>query len=119
MCQFVVVVFDWKVNSWLSLKVDVEYLCKVIIEQLVVMLFVVKNGVIMLFVMFDLSKCIVLGWVDFDGNNINVLLCVDYVFVDVWLLMVEGGLLEMVCMWVFLEFKLINVLMGVGMLFGQ
>ena len=92
--QLAAVAFDWKVNSRLSLKADVEYSRKVITEQSVVTLPAAKNGVITLPAMPDPSKRIAPGWADFDGNNTNALLRADYALADAWLLTVEGGLSE-------------------------
>ena len=117
--QLAAVAFDWKVNSRLSLKADVEYSRKVITEQSVVTLPAAKNGVITLPAMPDPAKRIAPGWADFDGNNTNALLRADYALADAWLLTVEGGMSETARTRAFSEFRLTNTLTGAGTLSGQ
>ncbi|KHK56209.1 TonB-dependent receptor [Ralstonia sp. A12] len=117
--QLGAVAFDWKVNSRLSLKADVEYSRKVITEQSVVTLPAAKNGVITLPAMPDPTKRIAPGWADFDGNNTNALLRADYALTDAWLLTVEGGMSETARSRAFSEFRLTNPVTGAGTISGN
>ena len=117
--QLGAVAFDWKVNSRLSLKADVEYSRKIITEQSVVTLPAAKNGVIMLPAMPDPTKRLAPGWADFNGNTTNALVRADYALSDAWLLTVEGGMSETARTRAFTEFRLTNPITGAGTISGN
>jgi len=111
--------FDWKVNSRLSLKADVESSRKSIVEQTVVTLPAAKNGVITLPAMPDPTKRIAPDWAKFTANNTNALLRADYALNDAWLLTVEGGMSETARTRAFTEIRNVNPLTGWGTIAGN
>lgn len=117
--QMASVAFDWKVNSRLSLKADVEYARQVITEQSVVTLPAAKNGVISLPAMPDPSKRLSPDWAKFRANSTTAMLRADYALNDDWLVTVEGGTSELARTRAFTEIGSVNAVTGKGTISGN
>jgi len=89
--SFVSAAFDWRVNSRLTLKVDVDYDHRKITEQVGVKLPNPVNGVITLPHPVDPRQLVGPDWSNFETDIRNVQLRADYVIDDNWLLTLEAG----------------------------
>jgi iron complex outermembrane receptor protein len=117
--QMASVAFDWKVNSRLSLKADVEYARQVITEQALVTLPAAKNGVIAIPAMPDPTKRLAPDWAKFRANGTTALLRADYALTDDWLLTVETGTSEVARTRAFTEVSNVNPVTGKGTISGN
>nr|WP_307688826.1 TonB-dependent siderophore receptor [Variovorax ginsengisoli] len=89
--QFFSGAFDWRVNSRLTLKADVERYRKRITEQAGIQRPSAVNGVITLPSMPDPDKLLGPTWADFEAEVTNTQLRADYALSSNWALTVEAG----------------------------
>lgn len=89
--SFLSAAFDWRVNSRLTLKLDVEYDHRKTTEQVGVNLPTAVNGVITLPQTVDPKKLVGPDWSTFEAETRNVQVRADYVLNDTWVLTVEAG----------------------------
>jgi iron complex outermembrane receptor protein len=83
--------FDWRVNSRLSFKADLEYDHRKTTEQAGIALPKAVNGVITLPHAVDPTKLVGPDWSKFETDTRNILLRADYALSDNWALSVEAG----------------------------
>lgn len=89
--QFGSAAFDWRVNSRLTLRADVEQYHKEIVEQAGIARPAAVNGVITLPSLPDPTKRLGPLSAVFDAKVTNTQLRADYALTDTWGLMVEAG----------------------------
>jgi iron complex outermembrane receptor protein len=89
--KFVSAALDWRVNSRLLLKADLEYDSRRVTEQAGIALPAAVNGVITLPSAVDPKRLIGPDWAKFDAQSKNILLRADYALNDDWALTVEAG----------------------------
>lgn len=89
--QFGSAAFDWRVNSRLTLRADVEQYHKEIVEQAGITRPAAVNGVITLPSLPDPTKRLGPLSAVFDAKVTNTQLRADYALTDTWGLMVEAG----------------------------
>jgi iron complex outermembrane receptor protein len=89
--QFGSAAFDWRVNSRLTLRADVEQYHKEIVEQAGITRPAAVNGVITLPSLPDPTKRLGPLSAVFDAKVTNTQLRADYALTDNWGLMVEAG----------------------------
>jgi iron complex outermembrane receptor protein len=89
--KFVSAALDWRVNSRLLLKADLEYDSRRVTEQAGIALPTAVNGVITLPPAVDPKRLIGPDWAKFDAQSKNILLRADYALSDDWALTVETG----------------------------
>jgi iron complex outermembrane receptor protein len=89
--SFLSAAFDWRVNSRLTLKLDVEYDHRKTTEQVGVNLPTAVNGVITLPKTVDPKQLVGPDWSTFEAETRNVQVRADYVLNDTWVLTVEAG----------------------------
>ena len=89
--SFVSAAFDWRVNSRLTLKMDVDYDHRKITEQVGVNLPAAVNGVITLPHAVDPRQLVGPDWSNFETDIRNVQLRADYLIDDNWVLTLEAG----------------------------
>jgi iron complex outermembrane receptor protein len=89
--QFGSAAFDWRVNSRLTLRADVEQYHKEIVEQAGITRLAAVNGVIALPALPDPTKRLGPLSAVFDAKVTNTQLRADYALTDTWALMVEAG----------------------------
>ncbi len=89
--RFLSAAFDWRVNSRLTLKADVENYRKRITEQAGIARLAAVNGVIALPALPDPHKLLGPDWATFDAEVTNTQVRADYSLGDNWALTVEAG----------------------------
>ena len=89
--KFVSAALDWRVNSRLLLKADLEYDSRRVTEQAGIALPTAVNGVITLPRAVDPKRLIGPDWAKFDAQSKNILLRADYALSEDWALTVETG----------------------------
>jgi iron complex outermembrane recepter protein len=89
--SFASVAFDWRVNSRLTLKVDMEYEHRKTTEQVGVALPKAVNGVITLPQAVDPTQLVGPDWSTFETDTRNAQVRADYVLNDNWMLTLEAG----------------------------
>jgi len=89
--RFVSAAFDWRVNSRLTLKADVENYRKRITEQAGITRPAAVRGVITLPALPDPDKLLGPAWAVFDAEVTNTQLRADYSLSNNWALTVEAG----------------------------
>jgi iron complex outermembrane receptor protein len=89
--KFVSAALDWRVNSRLLLKADLEYDKRRVTEQAGIQLPTAVNGAITLPPAVDPKRLIGPDWARFEAETKNVLLRADYALGDDWALTVEAG----------------------------
>jgi len=89
--QFFSGAFDWRVNSQLTLKADVEHYRKRITEQAGIQRPAASNGVINLPSLPDPDKLLGPRWAEFEAEVTNAQLRADYEIGSNWALTVEAG----------------------------
>lgn len=89
--QFGSAAFDWRVNSRLTLRADIEQYHKEIVEQAGITRPAAVNGVITLPSLPDPTKRLGPLSAVFDAKVTNTQLRADYALTDNWALMVEAG----------------------------
>ncbi|MCR6475988.1 TonB-dependent siderophore receptor [Variovorax sp. ZS18.2.2] len=89
--RFVSAAFDWRVNSRLTLKADIENYRKRITEQAGITRPAAVRGVITLPALPDPDKLLGPAWAVFDAEVTNTQLRADYSLSNNWALMVEAG----------------------------
>ncbi|MGJ7493397.1 TonB-dependent siderophore receptor [Variovorax sp. ZT4R33] len=89
--QFFSAAFDWRVNSRLTLRADVEQYHKEIVEQAGITRLAAVNGAIALPALPDPTKLLGPRSAVFDAKVTNTQLRADYALTDNWALMVEAG----------------------------
>lgn len=89
--QFGSAAFDWRVNSRLTLRADVEQYHKEIVEQAGITRPAAVNGVITLPSLPDPTKRLGPLSAVFDAKVTNTQLRADYALTDTWGLLVEAG----------------------------
>ncbi len=88
---FVALALDWRVNSRLKLKADLEYDRRRVTEQAGVALPAAVNGVITLPAAVDPKKAVGPRSAKFATESTNALLRADYAVTDNWNLALEAG----------------------------
>ncbi|MCX7279888.1 MAG: TonB-dependent siderophore receptor [Burkholderiales bacterium] len=83
--------FDWRVNSRLTLRADLEYDHRKTTEQVGVALPKAVNGVITLPSAVDAKKLVGPNWSTFEAETTNAQLRADYALSDNWGLTLEAG----------------------------
>jgi iron complex outermembrane receptor protein len=83
--------FDWRVNSRLTLRADVETYRKSILEQAGIARLAAVNGVIALPALPDPKRLLGSTGATFDAEVTNTQVRADYALSDTWALMVEAG----------------------------
>ncbi|MFP5475230.1 MAG: TonB-dependent siderophore receptor [Gammaproteobacteria bacterium] len=83
--------FDWRVNSQLTLKADIEHYQKRIVEQAGIARPAAVNGVITLPALPDPTRLLGPTWAPFSAEVTNTQLRADYSINSDWALMVEAG----------------------------
>ena len=89
--KFASAALDWRVNSRLLLKADLEYDKRRVTEQAGIQLPTAVSGVITLPRAVDPQRLIGPDWAKFDAETKNILLRADYALNDDWALTVEAG----------------------------
>jgi iron complex outermembrane receptor protein len=89
--RFVSAALDWRVNTRLLLKADLEYDQRRVTEQAGIALPAAVNGVIALPVAVDPKRLIGPDWAKFDAQSKNAMLRADYALSDDWALTLEAG----------------------------
>lgn len=89
--SFVSAAFDWRVNSRLTLKMDVDYEHRKTTEQVGVNLPTAVNGVITLPSAVNAKQLVGPDWSSFETDTRNVQVRADYVLDDTWVLTLEAG----------------------------
>ena len=89
--QFGSAAFDWRVNSRLTLRADIEQYHKEIVEQAGITRLAAVNGVIALPALPDPTQRLGPLSAVFDATVTNTQLRADYALTDNWALMVEAG----------------------------
>ncbi|WP_371736793.1 TonB-dependent siderophore receptor [Rhodoferax sp. U11-2br] len=89
--SFVSAAFDWRVNSRLTLKMDVDYEHRQTTEQVGVNLPTAVNGVITLPRAVNAKQLVGPDWSSFETDTRNVQVRADYVLDDTWVLTLEAG----------------------------
>lgn len=89
--RFVSAAFDWRVNSRLTLKADIENYRKRITEQAGITRPAAVRGVITLPALPDPDKLLGPAWAVFDAEVTNTQLRADYSLSNNWALTVEAG----------------------------
>lgn len=89
--KFASAALDWRVNSRLLLKADLEYDKRRVTEQAGIQLPTAVAGVIALPPAVDPKRLIGPDWARFEAETKNVLLRADYALADDWALTVEAG----------------------------
>ena len=117
--RFVSAAFDWRVNSRLTLKADVENYRKRITEQAGIARLAAVNGVIALPAVPDPDKLLGPPWAVFDAEVTNTQLRADYSISDNWALTVEAGHAEAERDRRLASFSNYNVLTGAGRITGN
>jgi iron complex outermembrane receptor protein len=117
--RFVSAAFDWRVNSRLTLKADVENYRKRITEQAGITRPAAVNGVITLPALPDPNKLLGPAWAVFDAEVTNTQLRADYSLSDNWALTVEAGHSEAERDRRLASFSNYNVLTGAGRITGN
>jgi iron complex outermembrane receptor protein len=82
---------DWRVNSRLLLKADLEYDRRRVTEQAGIALPAAVNGVITLPRAVDASRLVGPDWARFEATSRNALLRADWALNDNWALLLEAG----------------------------
>jgi iron complex outermembrane receptor protein len=83
--------FDWRVNSRLVLKADLERYHRSIVEQAGIARLTAVGGVIALPAVPDPTKLLAPSWANFDATVTNMQLRADYSISDSWALLLEAG----------------------------
>lgn len=83
--------FDWRVNSRLTLRADIETYRKSILEQAGIARLAAVNGVIALPALPDPKRLLGSTGATFDAEVTNTQVRADYALSDTWALMVEAG----------------------------
>ena len=117
--RFVSAAFDWRVNSRLTLKADVENYRKRITEQAGITRLAAVNGVIALPAVPNPDKLLGPPWAVFDAEVTNTQLRADYSLGDNWALTVEAGHSEAERDRRLASFSNYNVLTGAGRITGN
>jgi iron complex outermembrane receptor protein len=117
--RFVSAAFDWRVNSRLTLKADVENYRKRITEQAGITRPAAVNGVITLPALPDPNRLLGPAWAVFDAEVTNTQLRADYSLSDNWALTVEAGHSEAERDRRLASFSNYNVLTGAGRITGN
>jgi iron complex outermembrane receptor protein len=89
--KFASAALDWRVNSRLLLKADLEYDKRRVTEQAGIQLPTAVGGVITLPPAVDPKRLIGPDWARFEAQTKNALLRADYALSDDWALTVEAG----------------------------
>ena len=89
--RFLSAAFDWRVDSRLSLRADLEYDRKQLTEQAGIALPTAVGGVITLPRVPDPRNLIGPAWAVFDAETTNAQVRADYSLGDQWALTVEAG----------------------------
>ncbi len=89
--RFLSAAFDWRVDSRLSLRADLEYDRKKITEQAGIALPAAVGGVIALPRVPDPRKLVGPAWAVFDAETTNAQVRADYSLGDQWALTLEAG----------------------------
>jgi iron complex outermembrane receptor protein len=89
--QFGSAAFDWRINSRLTLRADVEQYHKEVVEQAGITRLAAVNGVIALPALPDPTKRLGPLSAVFDAKVTNTQVRADYALTDTWALMVEAG----------------------------
>ena len=117
--RFVSAAFDWRVNSRLTLKADVENYRKRITEQAGITRLAAVNGVIALPALPNPDKLLGPPWAVFDAEVTNTQLRADYSLGGNWALTVEAGHSEAERDRRLASFSNYNVLTGAGRITGN
>ena len=117
--QFLSAAFDWRVNSRLSIKADVEHYRKRITEQAGITRPAAVNGVITLPSLPDPTKLLGPQWATFDAEVTNAQVRADYSLGANWALMVEAGHAEAERTRRLASFGSYNVVTGTGRITGN
>ncbi|WP_082524523.1 TonB-dependent siderophore receptor [Pseudorhodoferax sp. Leaf274] len=83
--------FDWRVNSRLVLKADLERYHRSIVEQAGIARLAAVGGVIALPALPDPTRLLGPTWANFDATVTNLQLRADYSISDNWALLLEAG----------------------------
>jgi iron complex outermembrane receptor protein len=83
--------YDWRVNSRLSLKLDLEHYRKDVSEQAAIALLPAANGVIALPPVPDNRRNLAGEWQRYDAEATNALVRADVALADDWTLALEAG----------------------------
>lgn len=89
--RFISAAFDWRVNSRLTLKADLEYDKRKTTEQVGIALPTAVNGVISLPRPVDASRLVGPAGAAFNTETTNAQLRADYALNDQWALTLEAG----------------------------
>ena len=89
--SFASAAFDWRVNSRLTLKMDVDYEHRKTTEQVGVALPKAVNDVITLPQTVNPKQLVGPNWSSFETDTRNVQVRADYVLDDTWMLTLEAG----------------------------
>ena len=117
--QFLSAAFDWRVNSRLSIKADIENYRKRITEQAGITRPAAVNGVITLPSLPDPTRLLGPQWAVFDAEVTNTQLRADYALSANWALMVEAGHSEVERTRRLASFGSYNVVTGTGRITGN
>jgi iron complex outermembrane receptor protein len=117
--SFVSAAFDWRVDSRLTLKADLENYRKRITEQAGIARPTAVKGVITLPALPDPDKLLGPAWAVFDAEVTNTQLRADYSLSDNWALTVEAGHSEAERDRRLASFSNYNVLTGAGRITGN
>ncbi|KPC50212.1 TonB-dependent siderophore receptor [Amantichitinum ursilacus] len=117
--EMVSAALDWKASERLTLKADLEYARKQIVEQASIALPKAKNGRITLPRLPDATRRISPEWAVFDGHQSSGLLRADYALSPDWILTLETGAAHLERDRAFTEIKNYNIVTGAGTLTGN
>ncbi|WP_238136858.1 TonB-dependent siderophore receptor [Variovorax sp. JS1663] len=117
--KFLSAAFDWRVNSRLTLKADLEYYRKRITEQAGINRLAAVNGLIPLPALPDPRKLLGPPWAEFEAEVKTAQVRADYSLGSNWALMVEAGRSEAERDRRLAIFGNYNVLTGAGRISGN